>query len=99
MSNYIYVQPNSRFMLNYIYVQPNSRFMLNYIYVQPNSRFMSNYIYVQPNSQALANPKKSQELIAKEIVHTETSALMWKHNDVQRDEISIGLWGMKFVFM
>jgi hypothetical protein len=49
--------------------------------------------------QALANPKKSQELMAfmKEIVHTETSALMRKHNDVQRDELSIGLWGMKFV--
>ncbi len=45
--------------------------------------------------------KKSQELtgVAKEIVHTETSVLMRKHNDVQRDEISIGLWGMKFVFM
>ncbi len=51
--------------------------------------------------QALANPKKSQEPTecVKEIVHTETSALMRKHNDVQRDEISIGLWGMKFVFM
>jgi hypothetical protein len=51
--------------------------------------------------KALANPKKSQELteVAKEIVHTETSALMRKHNNVQRDEIAIGLWGMKFVFM
>jgi hypothetical protein len=51
--------------------------------------------------QALTNPKKSQEPTecVKEIVHTETSALMRKHNDVQRDEISIGLWGMKFVFM
>jgi len=25
--------------------------------------------------------------------------LMRKHNNMQRDEISIGLWGMKFVFM
>jgi alkyl hydroperoxide reductase subunit AhpF len=41
--------------------------------------------------QALANPKKSQELteFVKDIVHTETSALMREHNDVQRDEISM----------
>ncbi len=51
--------------------------------------------------QALANPKKSQKHMkcVKEIVHTETSALMRKHNDMQHDDISIGLWGMKFVFM